>query len=244
MLIETGTFKVAAYTQGNPEANSVALVLPGRLDTKDYAHMRSHVEFLAGLGHYAMSFDPPGVWESPGSIEDYTTTNYLKAIHEIIESLGNRPTILVGHSRGGGMAMLAGTTNPHVTHIVAIMSHHGPTQSNRPVSEGAPVQSFRDLPPGTERTAEQKEFLLPYSYFIDQEQYDSIDELRTCAKPKLFFYGTDDNLVSPASVQRMYNESAAPKMIHALRSEHDYRLHPEIIAEVNQILQEFLETDK
>src|SRR3972149_11567035 len=123
--IKTKNFELAVYEKGNEGAAKIALVLPGRLDTKDYVHMRSHVDFLAANGFFALSFDPPGTWESPGGIELYTTTNCLVAVDELIAYFGNKPTLLAGHSRGGTVAMLAGTKNPHVDRFISIFSYYG-----------------------------------------------------------------------------------------------------------------------
>ena len=238
-IIETKNYKVAVYIKGDNNASKIAIVIPGRLDTKDYAAMTSHVDFLAEQGYLALSFDPPGTWESPGYISLYSTTSTLEAINELIEYFGNKPTLLVGHSRGGTNAMLVGISNPHVTSFVAVMSHAGPTTVERP-KDGQSVISYRDLPPGTEHTKDKKEFALPVSYFEDQEKYDATEGLKSRTKPKLFFYGTQDVLVSPESVKKMYELSAEPKMIHELNTEHDYRLHSEIIKEVNDTIGEFI----
>jgi pimeloyl-ACP methyl ester carboxylesterase len=240
-VIKTKSFELAVYAKGDERAPKLAIVIPGRLDTKDYVHMKSHVDYLASRGYYALSFDPPGSWESPGGIRLYTTSNILQVINELIELYGSRPTLLVGHSRGGSNAMLAGTTNPHVTHFVAIMSHTGPTTVGLPSDENASSPTTRDLPPGTERTSERVPFDLPYSYFADQLQYDSLPALKECAKPKLFFYGTKDVLVSKENVESAYAASAGPKMIHPLETEHDYRLSPAHINEVNTVIGSFLD---
>jgi len=239
-IVKTNSFELAIYATGNEQSHKLALVLPGRLDTKDYANMQSHVDYLASKGYYAVSFDPPGTWESPGDIGLYSTTNYLKAINELIEYYGNKPTLVIGHSRGGSMALLAGTTNQHVTHMVAVMSHHGPTTVGIPDTKGVATKSLRDLPPGTSRTTDKKEFMLPYAYFEDQTQYDALEALKTCDKPKLFFYGTEDVLVTSESVKAMYETAAEPKMLHELESEHDYRLHAAVIDEVNKVVADFL----
>lgn len=238
--IKTESFELAIYARGDQAASQLAIVIPGRLDTKDYIHMQSLVDDLASEGFFALSFDPPGTWESPGGIELHTTTNIHKAIHEVIEYYGNRPTVLVGHSRGGSHAMLTGTTNPHVTHFVAIMSHAGPTNIGLPKSGEEYVTSTRDLPPGTERTKERKVFKLPAYYFEDQQQYDATLALKTCIKPKLFFYGTEDVLVREATIRATYEVSADPKKIREVKTEHDYRLHPEVIKQVNKTIKNFL----
>jgi pimeloyl-ACP methyl ester carboxylesterase len=239
-IIKTPSFELAVYIQGDKSAKKLALVLPGRLDTKDYPHCRSHVEFLASKGYYAVSFDPPGTWESPGGIELYTMTNYLKAVNELIELLGNKPTVLVGHSRGGSMAMLGGTTIPQVTHFVAVMSR---PSSSIPVDEQEYIAkginfSYRDTPPNN--SEDQVRFDLPFSYFEDAKQYNMSEDLKSCNKPKLFFYGTQDTLITPESVKEMYKYAAEPKQIHELNSEHGYRKHPEIIEEVNRVIGDFL----
>lgn len=239
-IVNTPSFELAVYAQGDENSNKLALVLPGRLDTKDYPHCRSHVDFLASKGYYALSFDPPGTWESPGGIELYTMTNYLKAMHELIELLGNKPTVLVGHSRGGSMAMLGGTTIPQVTHFIAVMSRPSssiPGDEKEYMAKGKNF-SYRDTTPNNSEN--QVRFDLPFSYFEDAAQYNMNEDLKSCDKPKLFFYGTQDALITPDSVKEMYDYAAEPKYIHELNSEHDYRKHPEIIDEVNSVIGEFL----
>lgn len=235
--IKTESFELAVNTAGNPESKRMVLCLPGRLDTKDYAHIQSHLDYFADKGFFTVSFDPPGTWESVGDISLYTTTNYLIAINEIIAYFGNRPTVALGHSRGGTMAMLAGINNEHVTHIVAVMSHWGP--SDRPSTEEDFHISNRDLPPGTSRTAERKTFRLPMAYFDDATSYTGLD---SCSKPKLFFAGTKDVLITPDDVRETFDYAGEPKQFVELNSEHDYRLLPEVIDEVNKAVEKFLES--
>ena len=86
-IIKTKTFELAVYEKGDPNSSKLAIVIPGRLDTKDYIHNTSLVDYLANRGYFALSFDPPGTWESPGDIELYTTTNLIKSVDELIEFL-------------------------------------------------------------------------------------------------------------------------------------------------------------
>lgn len=237
-VIKADSFELAVNTAGDPNSERLMLCLPGRLDTKDYAHIQSHVEYFAKEGFFTVSFDPPGTWESGGDISLYTTPNYLTAINEVIAHFGNKPTVALGHSRGGTMALLAGVNNEYVTHMIAVMSHWGP--SGKPETNETVHISHRDLPPGTKRTSEQKEFKLPMSYFDDMADYSGLD---TCTKPKLFFVGTEDVLVTLDDVQEMFDSSAEPKQLIKINSEHDYRLHSEVIDEVNKKAEEFLSTN-
>ncbi len=235
--IKTESFELAVYQRGNLGADKLALVLPGRLDTKDYVHMTSLVDFLASKGYLTLSFDPPGTWGSKGSIEDYTSKNYLHAIDELIGYFGNRPTLLVGHSRGGSWAMLAGINNPAVTKFVSIMSHFEDSAAPK-VNNVVNVISYRDTPPGTERTKQKVKFELPLSYFEEKTDFIGLD---TCTKPKLFIYGKKDSLVLPEDVINAYESAANPKILKEINYEHDYRLYPEAIVEVNKVIGEFLD---
>lgn len=241
-LIKTTSFELAVNIKGNKNSEKLAIVLPGRLDTKDYACFDSHIAYLATKGFLAISFDPPGTWESPGGVELFTTTNYIKAVNELIEYFGNKPTLLLGHSRGAAVSILAGTANPHVKGFVVIMAvYDGPPQPDSKAIKAGVAMSYRDLPPGISKTKEQKEFALPIHYFTDGEKYNVVNTLKTCIKPKLLFYGTDDEFTLPKKVKEVFKTIPEPKMIHELNTNHDYRYHPEIIEEVNKVLGDFLD---
>ncbi len=242
-IVKTKSFEIATYSQGDINSSKLALVLPGKLDTKDYSHMRSHVDHLANKGFFALSFDPPGTWESRGDIKLYTTTNYLKAIDELIEYYGNKQTLFIGHSRGATMAILAGTANPFVTSYVSIMSSFtdigfGDKRDKEWKKKGY-VVSMRDLPPGG--GAKVKRFELPFSFFEDQIPYKMTNEIKQSTKPKLVVLGKHDELITPESVRETYELLSPPKELYELDSGHDYRLDPKLIEEVNERVGEFLE---
>lgn len=237
-MIQTKSFSLATYSEGDPGSENLALVLPGRLDTKDYAHIRSHVHYLSTLGFYALSFDPPGTWESAGGIEIYTSENYLKAVHEVIEYFGNNPTLLVGHSRGGSMAMLAGVSNPNVTAFVPIMASALPAEIDEEWQQQGIRTSYRDLPPGDGPTEERKLFELPYTLFTGADNL--LRDLSSCEKPKLFFLGLQDKQNTPEIVREGYDVSADPKRLYELDTSHGYRYYKPAAEEVNLAIGNFV----
>jgi len=240
-LIKTKSFELATLIEGDRNSEKLAIIIPGRLDTKDYASCVSHVKYLSKKGFLAVAFDPPGTWDSPGDIELYTTTNNIKAVNEIIKRLGNKPTLLVGHSRGGAISMLVAVSNPSVMGIVVVMASFGiPTPPEvESLKDGYKV-SHRDLPPGSSKTKEQKEFRLPMRYFEDAEQYDPVTAIQGLKKPKLVCYGTKDRFVAPEEVRQIYENTPNPKMIQEFDSEHDYRLFPKVIEGVEKAMDKFL----
>jgi pimeloyl-ACP methyl ester carboxylesterase len=243
-LLKTNSFEIATYSQGSADAEKFALVLPGKLDTKDYAHMKSHVEFLASKGFFALSFDPPGSWESPGDTSLYTMSNYLKAVDELIEHFGNKPTFVVGHSRGGSIAMRAASQNQYITHFASIMSFysfkpdvHREYPHEQWKKDGFKV-SRREVPNNPTATVEIR---LPYSFLEEQITYDMTEDLQNSKKPKLFILGTKDELVKPEIVQIAYDIAASPKELRKIEVGHDYRHYPEQVLKVNEFLGEFIE---
>jgi len=241
-LIKTKSFELAIFSEGNKNSGKLAVLLPGRLDTKDYANFVSHAEYLASRGFFVVALDPPGTWESPGGTDIYTTTNYLKATNELIEYFGSKPTLLLGHSRGGSVAILAGRSNPSVNGVVLIMANLGAPTAPPSQDVGAGFKiSYRDLPPGTSKTIEQKKFVLPIFYWEDGKRYNPEQALRECTKPKLLIYGTRDEFTHPDEIKKIYEETLAPKMIKEIGSDHDYRYHPEAVEEVNKAVGQFLD---
>jgi len=201
------------------------------------------VGYLAGKGFYALTFDPPGTWESPGDISLYTVANYLKVIYELIEHFGNKPTFLMGHSRGATMSIFAGCTNPHVFAFAPVMPSHidGAFEGtvNEAWKQAGVAKHLRDLPPGG--GPKVKPFALPYSFFEDQIKYDMTDELSRCTKPKFFIYGNRDEGATPERVKAIYDIAAEPKELYELESDHNYRFHQNLIDEVNQVVGKFLD---
>ena len=236
-LWKIGGFDLAVYAAGDPDAPKIALVLPGRLETKDYAHIQSHVRHLAELGFYAVSFDPPGTWESPGDITIYTTENYLAAVNDLIKHLGNRPTLLVGHSRGGSIAMLVAVENPSVVGFVAMMASAAPARPDEEWKAAGKLTFYRDLPPGDRPSAEQVKFDLPYYCYENH----LLADLAKCKKPKLFIAGKYDHANQTRDVVEAYETSCAPKQFRELPTGHSYRYHPDITEAVNAKLTKFVQ---
>lgn len=239
-ILKTKSYKVAINAKGNSNATKIAVLLPGRLDTKDYANFVSHVECLASMGFYAIAIDMPGTWGSPGNIEEYTTSNYIKVVNEIIDVLGNRPTLLLGHSRGGATAMLA-SRNPAVNGVVlvnAAYSNPSPPDPKK-VDNGVLIES-RDIPPGNVHTKEQILFNLPLGYFEDGSKHDVVGALKAFKGPKLLVHATGDEFEDLEKVRQIYESITEPKMFLEVDCTHDYRLYPEVIKSIETTLGKFL----
>jgi len=230
MKIRTKNFGLSIYKQGNEEFEKIAIVLPGKFDSKDYANIKGHVDYLAQNGYLAISFDPPGTWESDGDISDYTMTNYIQAVEEVIVYFGNKPTVAIGHSMGGSMAMFAAINNPNVIGFVAIMS---PYKFDHLVDRIESAISKRDLP---NNPKEERIYNVPKTFFEDVLKYNAVDGLMELKKPKLFISGDNDTTITPSTISEVFEVSAEPKELISVKSDHDYRNNSEKIEEINTII--------
>lgn len=240
-LLETDSFRLSAYVQGPQDSERLALVLPGFLDSKDATHMRSHVDALGHCGYLAASFDAPGTWGSGNNDEDYNSTNYLGAIDELIGHFGNRPTLLMGHSMGGRIALLSAMQNENVDSLVAAMALfryiRPDTRESRIVrwqAEG--TKTFKATSPlGQERT-----YHLPYSYSEDAQSYDiRSKDLPGLVIPKLFLVGECDQVVTAEEAEMTYQSLGKPKQWHSLKTGHFYSQDPEALSAINLLISNF-----
>lgn len=242
MYIQTSHFSIAAYAKGNENAGKVALVLPGFLDSKDYAHVRSHVKFLAERGYYAVGIDLPGTWKSSGTIKDFTITNSLEVLDEIINAFG-RPTLIAGHSNGGRLALHMAVRNPLVQAVVAIMSplrmmrKDEPTETMKLWIESGVRISMRDLPSDPEKA---REYRVPITFLEDSQSYTLTDEIPKITVPKLFIAGMQDVIIAPEEVHEAFTLANEPKSYKQIEFGHNYRKYTDSIAQVNSIIGQFI----
>lgn len=240
-LLKTQSFEIAVNNTGDERASRIAILLPGRLDTKDYINFVSHAEILAKKGFFVVAIDPPGTWDSPGDINDYSTSMYIKAVIELIDYFGNRPTLLLGHSRGGAVAMLA-SFNPSVVGVVLINAAYGyPSPPDPKLIENNALPEYRDIPPGNVRTVEKRRFDLPLAYFEDGTKHDPASALANYRGAKLLVHATRDEFTPLDEVKEIFSNLSEPKMFLEIDCYHDYRLYPNEIESVNNSLEHFVD---
>lgn len=239
-------FELAAISCGDADAKRLAVVLPGFLDTITQPHIRAHVEYLAGRGYLAVAFDAPGIWGSSGAIADYTMTQWLAALKDVVAQY-DRPTLTIGHSRGGTMALQGAIEIPHVWGAVAIMSkaNYGAGSSSfHPLDVWRRMgeQEFWVGVPGT--PGAKRHFVVPYSVMEDAARYDLRPRLAQLTKPKLFIAGDTDVVVAPQVVREGYDAAADPKQYVEVSGGHLYRRDEEQIEAVNAALGAWLDQEE
>lgn len=75
--------------------------------------------YFGGLGYPSHAWDQPGYGHSQ-SVEPYDLEQVTAALARLIESLGNEPVVLVGHSMGGLIAQEAYVRYPQLIKALAL----------------------------------------------------------------------------------------------------------------------------
>lgn len=216
----------------------VAVLCPGYLDSKNYAHLVELAKVLCEKGYVVVRFDVTGTWASEGKISDYTTSQYLDDIRHIIDymlSQNKYTQILVGgHSRGGQVSVLYALRDNRITGVLGIMPSHGPvTGQKRKKWELSGVNvSYRDLPTNKDKKIK---FRVPFNHVLDRDKYDALSDIKKIKVPIVLLAGEFDDLVLPTEVKELFDNANNPKKYLILKKiGHDYRHNSDEINFVNK----------
>ncbi|OQB05987.1 MAG: Alpha/beta hydrolase family protein [bacterium ADurb.Bin212] len=220
--------------------NKTAILLPGFLDSKDYAHLVDLDNKLSILGYSVVRINPTGTWEGDGDASKYSITSYLADVdNEINKHQNYQEILLAGHSLGGSIALLYASRNPSVTTAVGIMC---PTTYIRDENM-AKINSWRergykisnrDLPQNPKK---QREFTLPFSFIEDSMQYDVTLEISKLKGRLILIAGEVDDCVAPKQLKDIYDVANYPKELIVMSGiGHDYRHNQDETEKVNQTI--------
>jgi pimeloyl-ACP methyl ester carboxylesterase len=215
-----------------------ALLLPGYLDSPDYRHMVTLEKGLQELGYRTERIDACNLW-STGDVNNYSVTNFLEQIKERVEyysQQGSEEIVLVGHSVGGMVAIIAGNRLPQVTKIVALCPPPHRKESVKKWVDGF-RRSKKDLPNNPE---ERREIAIPESYIQDALQYSASDEVKEIHKPLMILIAQDDTIVKPELTEEIVNNANDPYVVRVPNIGHDFRFSQDDCNKVMDEVEKFL----
>ncbi len=222
------------------KTRTLICVLPGFLDTKEYAHVTELQKTLASQGFTTVSFDFTGTWASGDDMSLYTVDRQVQDLHDVIEHMRREKSIdnviLVGHSMGGFVSILYTHTYDDILGVVAIMPAHSVIRkSNQHIIEKWKTEGVRRSLRDIEGSSEKKEFVLPYSYIEVGEKYNMKELVREVSVPVMYITSEADKLIVSDDVRDMYEATSSPKKFVMLEGVgHDYRKDLQLIGRVNQ----------
>jgi pimeloyl-ACP methyl ester carboxylesterase len=200
----------------------LALLLPGYLDSPDYLHFIVIEKKLIKLGYTVEKVDACNLWQT-GDVDKYNSTNYLENIVNIINSykLQNlQEIILIGHSFGGAIAIIAGSKYQEITKVIALCPAVSFWKSNDKWDETGFRFSKRDLP---NNPKEFREFNIPLSFVEDRNKYSVSDSLEKLNKPLMVLMGMLDDKVLPTEIEEAMKSANDPYIIRMENMGHNFR---------------------
>ncbi len=221
----------------------LALLLPGFLDSPDYLHMITFEKRLKALGYTVERLDPCGLWKT-GNINNYSITNYLKQVKERVESYKNHnpeEILLIGHSMGGFVSIIAGNRIKEVTKIVSLCPPPDREKSADKWKGGRFVRSERDLPDNPQKF---RVFDIPYSFAEDGFQYSAMEEVKNIHKALMVFIALDDAIVPPERTEKLVENANNPHVVRQKNMGHDFRQSQEECNIVMKHIEKFINFDK
>ncbi len=230
----------AIINYSEKKTGKLAILCSGYLDSKNYSHLASLAGELSKEGFTVVRFDSTGVWKSDGNISDYTTTQYLEDIKNVIEYMFHQASykhiLIGGHSRGGQVAILYAARDLRISLVLAIMpSSKLTTKIGRRYKDwqknGVSI-SYRDLPDNREQ---KMEFHVPYSHAVDKNKYNVVEDVKKVKAPIIFIAGELDEQCPPELVREIFDSANEPKKFFLISGiGHDYRFNDNEIKFVNK----------
>ena len=179
--------------------------------------------WFGGLGYPSHAWDQPGYGHSP-SVDPYDLEQITAALARLIESLGDEPVVLIGHSMGGLIAQEAYVRYPKRIRALAlcftspafaggssdftqqfIAARIGPLDQGKSMAEIA-AQLIPTMGSNS-RLAEQIMASVPPETYRKAVQllttFDRRKELADIKVPTLLVAGSDDKTAPPAMMERM-----------------------------------------
>ncbi|MGH3789038.1 MAG: alpha/beta fold hydrolase [Pseudonocardiaceae bacterium] len=230
-----------------PSSRGIAVLIPGFLDSKDYASSVALARKLTTIGITAVRFDPRGTWQSGDCPADCTTTQQIHDVTAILDSvsrIGHDRRILIGYCYGAYVAALSAAFDERVTEVVAIMPTHSFIWAED-YNEEKDTWRFdgercyvRDLP----ASAGSATVHVPYSVVEDAKGHLIADVWEKLHQPILFVAGEGDSLSTPDGVRVLHAKCGSQRKNLAVLPgvSHDYRYDARQIERVDRAVLEWL----
>ena len=217
----------------------LALLLPGYLDSCEYLHMKVFDDRLNKLGYTVERFDPCGLW-STNKVELYSISNYINQIKDKISSHDIKSleeVLLIGHSLGGFVAIVAGAMLPEITKIVSLCPPPDLAGASIKWNSSGIRTSERDLPDNPEQT---RIFNIPISFAEDAEKYSALESIAILEKPIMILIGMEDTVVFPEESEKLVKKSSKAYVVKLAGIGHDFRKSYNECTKVMEEIEKFI----
>lgn len=218
--------KLSSITRVGTDCHSIAILLPGFLDSNRYLKMKVFAKGLNKLGYATLQLDPCGLWYGEGTDKTYTVTGYLADIERALEAMltevsSPKDVLLLGHSMGAFLAIIAASKLNEVTSVCSLC----PPDSLKRLSEKGDWKktglktSTRQLP---EDSTQIRTFILPYSFAEDMLQYEALDVIGSLKARLMIGISMKDEAVRVEATERLVSAAKNSHVVRFERMDHHF----------------------
>jgi len=200
----------------------LVILLPGYVDSPDYLHLKIFEKRLEGLGYKAERLDPCNLWKT-GDVENYNATNYLKTIKDCLDLYKDQKpeeVVLIGHSFGGAIAMIAGEKFTEVDKVIALCPMTTFENWGAKRWESDYRKSERDLPNDPTKF---RSFDMPLTITDDTNKYSVEQAVKNLHKPLMIFIALNDDVIKPEDLEKLVESANKPYVVRQENMGHNFR---------------------
>ena len=177
-----------SYTPGSSEDGPLIVIGHGVTANKDRTWAVELAEGLAAAGLASLRFSFSGNGESDGDFRESTVTKEVKDLGAVLDTVGQRPIVYVGHSMGGAVGVLRTASDPRIVRLISLAGMvHTATFARR---------KFGEQVPGKDLMWGKPECPLSQTFVDDMNKVRSVMPFASrVIVPWLLIHGTADSVV-------------------------------------------------
>lgn len=189
-----------SYGEGSGDSRPLVVIGHGVTANKDRVWAVTLAEQLAAAGFASLRFSYSGNGASDGEFGESTVTKEVEDLGSVLDAIGERPVVYVGHSMGGAVGVLRAANDPRIRRLVSLAGMVHTAQFAK--------RKFGDLVPGEDLMWGKPECPLSRGFMDDMERVGTVVTLATRIEvPWLLVHGTADDVV-PYSESSEIQEAA------------------------------------
>jgi len=177
-----------SYGEGRGDDTPLVVIGHGVTANKDRVWAVTLAERLAAAGFASLRFSFSGNGASGGEFRESTVTKEVEDLGAVLDAIGERPVVYVGHSMGGAVGVLRAANDPRIRRLVSLAGMvHTAQFANR---------KFGDLVPDEDLMWQKPECPLSRVFMDDMERVGTVVNLAPRVEvPWLLIHGTADDVV-------------------------------------------------
>jgi len=217
--------KLSAIRNISKNHHSVAVLMPGFLDSNRYIKIEVMSKGLNELGYSTICLDPCGLWYGDQNEENYTVTGYLNDVSAalndlLIEIPAPKDVLLIGHSLGGNLSIIAASMHDEVKTVCALCAPNTLSAlSNQEWKNSGRKVSQRIIPENRESL---RTFVLPYSFVEDATKYSAMEVASKVRAKTLFVIALEDTSVTPDRAEALAHKVKNSRIIRFPNMDHHF----------------------